>query len=115
MLRADPRLFGTIHEPLWSLLYRYWFWGWLFQDVNEGDLLARHASWRHNAAMRACLRTYMWRWLACTAATSAVAQGVQAATTTSFVPAIFYTSSVLAVMVFVIALVIWVFLQRPNS
>src|SRR5690242_3331676 len=36
MLRADPTLFGTVHEPLWSLLYRYWFWGWLFRDVNEG-------------------------------------------------------------------------------
>lgn len=114
MLRADPRLFGTSHEPLWSLVYRYWFWGWLFRDVNDGDLLRRNASWHHNVAMRSCLRTYMWRWLVCTAATAGVAQGVEAATATTVVPAIFYTSSVIAVVVFTLALTIWMFLARPT-
>lgn len=112
MLRADPTLFGTVHEPLWSLLYRYWFWGWLFRDVNEGDLVRRASSWRHNVAMRACLPTYMWRWLVCTAATATVAQGVEASTAAAVVPAIFYTSSVIAVLVFGVALTIWMFLSR---
>lgn len=110
MWRTDPRLFGTAREPLWSLLYRYFFWDWLFHDVNQGDLLRRSASWRHNLAMRRCLPTYMGRWLACTAATALAAQGAEAATGPSVVPAIFYTGAVLAVVVFCIALVLWMFL-----
>jgi len=112
MLRADPTLFGTVHEPLWSLLYRYWFWGWLFRDVNEGDLMRRASSWRHNVAMRACLPTYMWRWLMCTAGTAIVAQGVEASTSAAVVLAIFYTWSVLGVLVLGIASIIWMFLAR---
>jgi hypothetical protein len=115
MLRADPRLFGTADEPLWSLVYRYWFWGWMFRDVNEGDLLRRASSWRHNVAMRACLPVYMWRWLACTAATALVAQGVEASTAPPVLPALFYTGSIMAVIVFGIALVIWMFLSRAGG
>ena len=113
MLRADPCLYGTEREPLWSLLYRYWFWGWLFRDVNEGDLVRCASAWRHNVALRSCLRTYMWRWLGCTIATACVAQGVEAATPAAIYPAIFYTSSVLAIIVFGIAVTVWMFLARP--
>ena len=31
-----------------TLLYRYFFFGWLFKDVNRGNLLERAAAWRHN-------------------------------------------------------------------
>ncbi len=114
MLRSDPSLFGTAREPLWSLLYRYWFWDWLFHDVNLGDPLRRRASWRHNVAMRSCLPTYMGRWLACAASTAMVAQAVEASTRASMVPAIFYTGSVLGSVVFVVALTIWAFLARDR-
>lgn len=115
MLHPDPDLFGTTREPLWSLLYRYWFWGWLFRDVNLGDPVRRMASWRHNVAMRSWLPTYMWRWLACTAATVTVAQGVEASTATSVVPAIFYTGSVLAILIFTVAATIWMFLAADRQ
>ena len=44
------------------LLYRYFFFGWLFRDVNRGSLLERAAAWRHNQAQARWLPTYMRRW-----------------------------------------------------
>ncbi|MEO5702134.1 MAG: hypothetical protein ABIS17_06795 [Casimicrobiaceae bacterium] len=109
---SEPDLFGTPREPLWSLLYRYWFWGWLFRDMNLGDSIHRQASWRHNMAMRACLPTYMGRWLTCTTASALVAQGVEASTATGVLPALFYMGSVLGSVVFTMAATIWMFLAR---
>lgn len=116
MLRLEPHLFGTFREPLWSLVYRYWFWGWLFHDVNQGDVLRRSAALRHNVAMRGCLRTYMARWLMFTAMAAACGQGLDAMTLANPVlPAMLYSAAVLAVVVFAVALTIWMFLARPAS
>lgn len=48
-----------------TLLYRYFFFGWLFKDVNRGSPLERSAAWRHNRAQARWLPTYMRRWLWC--------------------------------------------------
>ncbi len=44
------------------LLYRYWFYGWLFRDVNRGSVLERAAARRHNQSCSYWLPTYMRRW-----------------------------------------------------
>ena len=49
-----------------TLLYRYFFFGWLFKDVNRGNLLERSAALRHNLDQARWLPTYMKRWLWCT-------------------------------------------------
>lgn len=115
MFSPDPRLFGTLREPLWSLLYRYWFWGWLFRDVNQGDLLGRSAAWRHNVAMRGCLPVYMARWLTCTAIAAACAHALEVALASPFLPAMFYSAAIVAVVICAIAFTIWMFLARPAS
>ncbi|WP_205964281.1 hypothetical protein [Ramlibacter agri] len=46
-----------------TLLYRYFFFGWLFKDVNRGNVIERAAAWRHNQAQARWLPTYMRRWL----------------------------------------------------
>jgi hypothetical protein len=48
-----------------TLLYRYFFFGWLFKDVNRGTVFERSAAWRHNQAQARWLPTYMRRWLWC--------------------------------------------------
>ena len=48
-----------------TLLYRYFFFGWLFKDVNRGNVLERSAAWRHNREQARWLPTYMRRWLWC--------------------------------------------------
>jgi hypothetical protein len=45
------------------LLYRYFFYGWLFRDAARGNLWERSQAWRHNRDQSRWLPTYMWRWL----------------------------------------------------
>ena len=44
------------------LLYRYFFFDWLFRDVNAGSVLERAAAWRFNQQMRRYLPIYLRRW-----------------------------------------------------
>jgi len=48
-----------------TLLYRYFFFGWLFKDVNRGNVFERSAAWHHNRQQARWLSTYMRRWLWC--------------------------------------------------
>ncbi len=50
-------------SSLLSLLYRYWFFGWLFRDVNRGSVIERAAAWRHNQDCARWLPTYLRRWM----------------------------------------------------
>jgi hypothetical protein len=45
-----------------GLMYRYWFYGWLFVDVNRGTVFERAAARRHNQARSIWLPTYLRRW-----------------------------------------------------
>ena len=49
-------------EPLGVLLYRYFFFEWLFRDVRRGSSLERAAAWRFNREMRRYLPIYLRRW-----------------------------------------------------
>jgi hypothetical protein len=50
--------------PLSTLLYRYFFFGWLFKEVGDAtDPFQRAAIVRHNHRQAAWLPTYMLRWL----------------------------------------------------
>lgn len=55
----------TSSPTLRTLLYRYFFFGWLFRDVNRGNVIERAAAWRHNRDQARWLPTYMRRWLWC--------------------------------------------------
>ena len=48
-----------------TLLYRYFFFAWLFKDASSGNLLERAAAWRYNQQNAHWLPTYMRRWLCC--------------------------------------------------
>ncbi|HTS53144.1 MAG TPA: hypothetical protein VMH26_07715 [Burkholderiales bacterium] len=50
-------------ESLGVLLYRYFFFEWLFRDVNRGSLLERAEAWRFNRHMRRNLPIYLRRWV----------------------------------------------------
>ena len=54
---------GQAPEPLRLLLYRYFFFNWLFRDVNHGSFLERAAAWRANQEMRRYLPVYLRRWV----------------------------------------------------
>lgn len=48
-----------------TLLYRYFFFGWLFKDVSRGNVFERSAALRYNREHAHWLLTYMRRWLSC--------------------------------------------------
>jgi len=49
-------------ESLGVLLYRYFFFEWLFRDVNRGSALERAEAWRFNRRIRRYLPVYLRRW-----------------------------------------------------
>ena len=110
-MRTPPAA-GVAGEPLWHLVYRYWFWGWLFLDVNTGDLLRRAAAWRHNVRQRAHLPVYMRRWLVALVLTGAVAVAVETLPGARVVAAVLYTGAVLCSVVQVTAGIAWAFLRE---
>jgi hypothetical protein len=46
-----------------TLLYRYFFFDWMFKDARRGDVFERAAAWRYNHEQAHWLLTYMRRWL----------------------------------------------------
>ena len=46
-----------------TLLYRYFFFGWLFKDVGRGNLFERAAALRYNREQARWLPVYLLRWL----------------------------------------------------
>jgi len=48
-----------------TLLYRYFFFGWLYKDVTRGNVFERAAAFRYNKEHADWLLTYMYRWLWC--------------------------------------------------
>lgn len=94
------------------LLYRYFFFGWLFRDVNCGTPLERAAAWRHNQAQAHWLGTYVRRWaiggLLLYALGALFELGVGAVVLSAF----FYVPSVLAVPVNAVIGVAWLGLKR---
>jgi len=49
--------------PFRTLLYRYFFFGWLFKQTSAGDLFERAAAERHNRQQARWLPVYIMRWL----------------------------------------------------
>lgn len=46
-----------------SLLYRYFFFSWLFMDVDVRDIYSRAAAWRHNKLQARWLPIYIQRYI----------------------------------------------------
>ena len=80
-----------------TLLYRYFFFGWMFRDVTQGNLLERSAAWRHNQAHAHWLLTYMRRWLWCAVLLYGLGGIVEILIGAPAVSALFYVPSALSV------------------
>lgn len=94
-----------------TLLYRYFFFEWLFRDVSRGNLLERAAAWRHNQGQARWLLTYMRRWLACGLLLYAIGNLVEIALDAPALSAFFYVPGALSVPVNAVIGVVWVALK----
>jgi len=82
-----------------TLLYRYFFFEWLFMDVTQGNVLERSAARRHNQSQAHWLLTYMWRWLWCAVLLYGLGGVVEVLLGAPAVSALFYVPSALSVSV----------------
>ncbi|HSW21048.1 MAG TPA: hypothetical protein VLJ86_27745 [Ramlibacter sp.] len=93
------------------LLYRYFFFGWLFKDVSSGNLFERAAAWRHNQAQAQWLPTYMRRWLWWGLSFYAIGSLLELALGLPLLSAVFYVPSALSVPINAVIAAVWVGLK----
>lgn len=97
-----------------ALLYRYWFFGWLFRDAQRGSPHARIAALRHNRARAVWLPTYIRRWLVLGALLYGAGVLTEAAGYERMAPTVFVLAC-LTVPVTVLGTASWVLLRgRPG-
>jgi hypothetical protein len=100
--------------PFSTLLYRYFFYGWLFRDAGRGTLWQRHAAWRHNRAQARWLPTYMRRWLVTGALLFAIAWFVERTLGCPVLSAFLYVPSVLSVPFNAVTALCWTCLSNDR-
>lgn len=82
-----------------TLLYRYFFFGWLFRDASRGKPLERAAAWRHNRERAHWLLTYLRRWLVFGAVLYSLGLFVELALAAPVASAFFYVPGALCLPV----------------
>jgi len=101
-----------VQDPTFrTLLYRYFFFNWLFEDVSRGNLFERSAAWRHNQAQAHWLLTYMRRWLGCGALLCGLGGFVELMLNAPGLSAVFYVPGALSLPVSAVTLVAWLGLK----
>lgn len=94
-----------------DLLYRYFFFGWLFRDATRGTVFERAAAWRYNREQARWLPTYMWRWVTWGFAFYALGGVVELVLDSPILSMLFYVPSALAVPVNAVIGAAWVGLK----
>lgn len=94
-----------------TLLYRYFFFGWLFKDVTRGTLFERAAAWRHNREQARWLPVYLWRWMGWGLFFYGLGGVVEIILESPVLSMLFYVPSALSVPVGAVTLAAWVGLK----
>jgi hypothetical protein len=98
-----------------TLLYRYFFFGWLFRDVNRGNRFERCAAWRHNQSQARWLPTYMRRWLVCGCILCTAGAFVELVVGAPLASALLYVPGALSVPINAVIVVVWVGLKALSA
>ena len=94
-----------------TLLYRYFFFAWLFKDVNRGNVFERAAALRYNREHANWLLTYMRRWSWCGLVFYALGGIVEVALDAPGLSLLFYIPGALSVPVNAVIGAAWVGLK----
>ena len=92
-----------------TLLYRYFFFAWLFKDAARGTLYECAAAGRHNAQQARWLPTYMRRYIVC--GLMLVALGGVVEPLAPLVAVWFFVPGVVTVPMTAVAFVGWLWLR----
>jgi hypothetical protein len=105
----------VVPTPFSTLLYRYFFYGWLFCDAGRGSVWERAAAWRHNRAQARWLPTYIRRWLVIGAGLFAAAWFVERMLLCPALSTFFYVPSALSVPFNAFTALCWTCLVHDRS
>ena len=75
------------------LLYRYFFFDWLFRDASRGSLLERQEALRVNREMRPFLLVYLRRWVGLLICSCALGASFEKGLLSDCTAAVFYCLS----------------------
>src|SRR5262245_16007251 len=92
---------------IWHLLYRYFFFEWLFRDVNCGSSLERAAAWRFNREMRRHLPTYLRRWVVLVVSSYILGTWVRRGLSVGHAATFFYVVSSLSFAMSILIVRLW--------
>ncbi|MEY4766051.1 MAG: hypothetical protein RI907_2724 [Pseudomonadota bacterium] len=84
--------------PFRQLFYRYWFFGWLFKDVNRADMFERSRAWLHNREQARWLPTYLRRWALLTVASYLIGMLMEHGLGAPVVSSLLYVQAILGVV-----------------
>lgn len=90
-----------------SLLYKYFFYDWLFHDASRGNHFEQAAAFRHNREQARWLPKYMWRWLILGGLLFCVAAFCETVLNAPQLSAVFYVPSAITMPVNAITAVCW--------
>lgn len=94
-----------------ELIYRYFFFGWLFRNADHGNLWERNAAWIHNKSQSRWLPTYMRRWVILALVLFAFAAWSEAWHAHYLVFTALYVSSALTVPFITVCCAAWMLFQ----
>jgi hypothetical protein len=94
-----------------TLLYRYFFFSWLFKDTSRGNVIERAAAWRHNQEHAHWLLTYMRRWLWCGVVFYGLGGFVELMLDSPGLSAVFYVPGALSLPVNAVIGAVWIGLK----
>jgi len=112
---SDParptRQTGASDLSLTTLVYRYFFFGWLFRDASRGSFLERAAALQFNREQSAYLPLYLWRWLVLVVVSYALGALVESSFTAGLAAALCYGFTTVSLAVMATAARSWLLLR----
>lgn len=100
-------------KPLRTLLYRYFFYGWLFRDVQCGTVWEQRAARQHNCEQARWLPTYMRRWAVVGPLMFGLALMAELGLQLTSLSALLYVPSVMCVPFLTVTGVAWWLMTHP--
>jgi hypothetical protein len=101
--------------PFRTLLYRYFFFAWLFRNVHTGNAFERGLAIQHNRRQARWLPVYMLRWAWCGLIFYALGDASGIFLESEVLARCFYAASALSLSVIVTMATAWVHLSRRSE
>jgi hypothetical protein len=98
-------------EPFRGLLYRYFFFDWLFRDASRGSLLERASALRFNRQRSHYLPVYLRRWIGVVVCSCAVGASFEKALSMDYAASAFYCLTCISIVVATMIVRLWLGLK----